>query len=270
MNLSEPVIPSDIPAEKLPALLRNWHFGSKARRHLSRRRFLEVAALLDGAPPGRALDAGCGWGYGLFLLGRRGFSPYGIDIVQDDFPAARRIASANALDASLVGADLGALPFAGGSFAAVTAVETIEHVFAEDRARAFREASRVLVPGGVLSLSTPNRRSIVERGKRVIVRFPRLKRLFPGMCYPAGRVTREHYHPYRYHEPVKESDLRLMLEEAGFDVTLMKTIIFVWKSVPDALFPLSRLVESALERAPLVRDMASTLVVRAVKVRGGE
>jgi 2-polyprenyl-3-methyl-5-hydroxy-6-metoxy-1,4-benzoquinol methylase len=265
VSVPEPVIPGDIPPRELPALLRNWHLGSRARRHLSRRRFHGVASLVAGAPKGRALDAGCGWGYGLFLLGRMGFEPFGIDIVQDDFAAARRIASANALDVALAGADLGALPFAAGSFSAVTAVETIEHIFEEDRMSAFREAWRVLVPGGVLALSTPNERSIVERGKRLIVRFPFLKRLFPGMCYPAGAVPRERYHPYRYHNPVPPSALRRMLEEAGFRVTLMKTIIFVWKNAPDALFAPARLVESALERAPLARGFASTLVVRAVK-----
>jgi 2-polyprenyl-3-methyl-5-hydroxy-6-metoxy-1,4-benzoquinol methylase len=265
VKIPEPVIPGDIPPAELPALLRNWHLGSKARRHLSRRRFYEVTSLLDRSG-GRALDAGCGWGYGLFLLGRRGFEPFGIDIVQDDFPAARRVASANALDVALAGADLGALPFVEGSFAAMTAVETIEHVFEEDRMSALREAWRVLVPGGVLALSTPNERSIVERGKRLIVRFPLLKRLFPPMCYPAGAVPRESYHPYSYHKPVPPEALRRMLEDAGFEVAAVKTVIFVWKSVPDALFAAARLVETALERAPFVRSLASTLVVSAIKV----
>jgi len=269
VNIPEPVIPGDIPPAELPALLRNWHLGSKARRHLSRRRFYEVTSLLD-RPGGRALDAGCGWGYGLFLLGRRGFEPFGIDIVQDDFPAARRVASANELAVALAGADLGALPFVGGSFAAMTAVETIEHVFEDDRMSALREAWRVLAPGGVLALSTPNERSIVERGKRLIVRFPFLTRLFPAMCYPAGAVPRERYHPYSYHNPVPPAALRRMLVDAGFKVAAMRTILFVWKNVPDALFAPARLLEAALERVPLVRGLASTLVVSAVKVERSE
>jgi ubiquinone/menaquinone biosynthesis C-methylase UbiE len=266
MNVLEPIIPGDIPACELPDLLRNWHLGSKARRHLSRRRFRDVASLVADAPAGRALDAGCGWGYGLHLLRSRGFEPYGIDIVQNDFAAGRRIACANGFEPAFAGADIGALPFVASSFSAITAVETVEHIFAPDRMRAFEEARRVLVRGGVLALSTPNYHSIVETGKRFIVRFPVFKRLFPGMCYPVGEIERERYHPYRYHRPIAPAELRRMLEKAGFQVTVAKTIIFVWKNVPDAFFPLARMIERVLEGTPLVRRLASTLVVRALKV----
>ncbi|MCX5754341.1 MAG: class I SAM-dependent methyltransferase, partial [Candidatus Krumholzibacteria bacterium] len=83
--LAEPVIPAGIPDDRFPDLLRNWFLGSRARSYLSRRRYREVTGLLRGTPGGRALDAGCGWGYNLFLLAREGMSPVGIDIVQDDF-----------------------------------------------------------------------------------------------------------------------------------------------------------------------------------------
>ena len=265
MKTREPIIPGDIPRDAMPDLLRNWHLGSKARRHLSRRRFLEVAGSLPSGAGKRALDAGCGWGYNLFLLAARGFAPCGIDIVQNDFPAARRVASANGLTPLLAGADMSALPFAPGSFAAVTAVETIEHVYEPDRIDALREAARVLSSGGALALSTPNYYSIVETGKRFIVRFPALKRFFPGMCYPAGRVGRDEYHPYRYHKPVPPRQLRAALEAAGFEVERMRAIIFIWKNVPDFLFPFMQPLEWILESIPLVRNLASTLVVLARK-----
>lgn len=261
----EPVIPADIPAERYPDLLRNWYLGSKARAYLSCRRFRVVAGLVRGAAKGRALDAGCGWGYNLYLLAREGFAPYGIDIVQNDFAAARSIAAANGYEASLAGADLGALPFASNSFEAVTAVETFEHIYESDRMAAMSEARRVLAPGGTLALSTPNYYSLVETGKRVIVKFPVLKRFFPPMCYPAGAVSRAEYHPYRYHKPAPRGEIRAALERAGLRVTEVRTIIFVWKNVPDPLFPLARFVESILERLPLVRSLGSTLVVAARK-----
>jgi 2-polyprenyl-3-methyl-5-hydroxy-6-metoxy-1,4-benzoquinol methylase len=263
MSVPEPIIPRDIPEEKMPGLLRNWHLGSRARRYLSRRRFQAVTGLLEGTERGRALDAGCGWGYNLFLLARAGFTPVGIDIVQDDFYAASAIARANGFDPNLVGADLSVLPFVSGSFAALTAVETFEHIYEPDRMSALREAGRVLAPGGMIALSTPNYRSIVETGKRFIVRFPIFKRLLPPMCYPAGTIERREYHPYRYHKPMPASTLATMLEEAGFAVLKSEPIVFVWKSVPDALFPLARFFESILERIPLVRSLASTLVVVA-------
>jgi SAM-dependent methyltransferase len=221
--------------------------------------------MLRGTPRGRALDAGCGWGYNLFLLARAGMEPVGIDIVQNDFLAARRIAEANGYEALLAGADVSALPFAPATFAAVAAVETFEHVYELDRASAAREAWRVLRPGGALAISTPNYYSIVETGKRVIVRWGFLKRCFPTMCYPAGSVRRADYHPYRYHKPAPRGEIVRLLEAAGFRVERVRTIIFIWKNVPDSLFPVARFVESILERAPLVRNLASTLVVLARK-----
>lgn len=262
----EPVIPAGIPDDRFPDLLRNWFLGSRARSYLSRRRYREVTRLLRGTPRGRALDAGCGWGYNLFLLAREGMEPVGIDIVQNDFFAARRIASANGYEALLAGADISALPFAANTFTAVTAVETFEHIFEPDRAATAREAWRVLRPGGALAISTPNYHSIVETGKRVIVRAGALKRVFPPMCYPAGgSVRREDYHPYRYHRPAPRSEIASLLADAGFRVERARTIIFIWKNVPDPLFPLARFVESILERLPLVRGLGSTLVLLARK-----
>jgi 2-polyprenyl-3-methyl-5-hydroxy-6-metoxy-1,4-benzoquinol methylase len=265
MKIPELVIPPDIPQDELPDLLRHWYLGNRARRYLSKRRFQAVTELLCGGIRGRVLDAGCGWGYHLFLLARAGYTPFGIDIVQRDFPAARAIAWANSYDAQLAGADVSALPFASSAFAAVTAVETLEHVFEPDRMNALREALRVLAPGGIIALSTPNHVSIVETGKRFIVKFPVLKRLFPTMCYPAGRIDRGTYHPYRYHQPVPAAKLRTMLTEAGFTAVSMRAIIFVWKNVPDPLFPLARYLESILEHIPLVRSLGSTLIVSAKK-----
>jgi 2-polyprenyl-3-methyl-5-hydroxy-6-metoxy-1,4-benzoquinol methylase len=261
---AEPGIPDGIPAERYPDLLRNWFLGNRARAYLARRRFHEVTGLVRGAE-GRALDAGCGWGYNLFLLSREGLAPVGIDIVQDDFLAARMIARENGYEAMLVGADLAALPFAAGSFAAVTAVETFEHIYEDDRRAAVREVWRVLEPGGALALSTPNYGSIVEAGKRSLVRLGLLKRLFPAMCYPAGHVRREEYHPYRYHKPAPRRDVEALLEEAGFRIERVSTIIFVWKNVPDPLFGAARAIERLLERIPLLTRLASTLVVLAKK-----
>jgi len=265
VKIREPIIPGDIPGGKMPDLLRNWHLGSKARRHLTRRRFLSVTGSLPSGVGSRALDAGCGWGYNLFLLAARGYRPYGIDIVQNDFYAARAIASANGYESPLAGADMSALPFAAGSFAAVTAVETIEHIYEPDRPAALREVARVLAPGGLFALSTPNFDSIVETGKRIIVRLPALKRCFPSMCYPAGEVRREEYHPYRYHKPVRSAELRAALVEAGFTVERARTLIFVWKNAPDFAFPVLLALEWILESIPLVRGLASTLLVVARK-----
>ena len=267
MKVPEPVIPGDIPEDRIPSLLANWHFGSRARRHMCRRRFVAVSRILCGRGGGRVLDIGCGWGYNLFLLGSIGFDPVGIDIVSNDFLAAQRIADANDTALHLTQADASELPFEDGSFDAVTSVETFEHIYARDRVRAVREIIRVLKPGGILSMSTPNFYSLVERGKRLLVRVPFLKRLFPPMCYPAGEISKTAYHPYSYHLPVRRPELVDLLTENGFEGVETRTIIFVWKNVPDFLFPFARCMEAVLERLPVLNRLGSTLVMTARKPR---
>ena len=265
MKVPEPIIPKDIPPENFPSLLRNWHLGSKARRHLSRRRFATATGLLGKGAGGRSLDVGCGWGYNLYLLHKAQFEAFGIDIVQNDFPAASQIAKANGYNVNLICADVSNLPFQASTFEAVTAVETFEHIYVPDRRKTIREIARVLTEGGVLALSTPNYSSLIETGKRLLVRLPFLKRLFPSMCYPVGEVRREDYHPYRYHRPEPAGKLRTMLEEGGFTVVEMRRILFVWKNTPNFFFPVCRFIESILEGMPVLYRLGSTLVVYARK-----
>jgi len=269
MSVPEPVIPGDIPEERVPSLLRNWFLGSAARRYLSRRRLITVTGMLPRPGGGRALDVGCGWGYNLFLLRDAGYAPVGIDIVQNDFVAASMIAGANGYGIDLVGGDMSSLPFGPDRFDAVTAIETMEHVFYPDRIEAIREVARILGPGGDFVFSTPNYFSLVETAKRIVVRFPLLKRMLPTMCYPVGDVSREDYHPYSYHRPARLKEFQALLDDAGFDIIEVRRIIFIWKSVPDMLFSACRAIESFLERLPLISRLGSTLVVSARK-RVGE
>ncbi len=266
MSAPELVVPGDIEPERFPPLLGNWYLGSRARRHLSRRRFETVTGLLGRRWGGRALDIGCGWGYNLYLLHRAGFEAFGIDIVANDFLAARRIAGANGYPAVLACADVSDLPFPDAVFSAATSVETFEHIYCADRRRAVSEIARVTAPGGFVALSTPNYHSLVERGKRFIVRTPILKKFFPAMCYPVGEVPREDYHPYRYHRPVPAAVLVHLFEESGFEVVETRTILFVLKNVPDVLFPLCRFFESVLERLWGIRRLGSTLIILARKI----
>jgi SAM-dependent methyltransferase len=116
--------------------------------HVSRYAF---AASLSVA--GGALDIGCGAGYGTAILAAGARSAAGIDIATEAIAYARRhysqpnlwFASASAL----------ALPFSSARFGLVVAFEVIEHL--ADYRRMLEEAARVLAPGGLLVVSTPNR-----------------------------------------------------------------------------------------------------------------
>ncbi|MBK7951397.1 MAG: class I SAM-dependent methyltransferase [Deltaproteobacteria bacterium] len=94
------------------------------------------------------LDLGCGTGYGAAELAAGGLRVIGLDRVR---PAAR----ARGAGADFVVGDLTRLPFADASVEAVVSFQVIEH-FADPRPY-LAELARILAPGGLLLVSTPNR-----------------------------------------------------------------------------------------------------------------
>lgn len=98
------------------------------------------------------LDAGCGTGYGMALLASGGAaSVSGVDIDPDAVAeAGERFGDPSAVTRG----DLLDLPFGDASFDVVVCFEAIEHV--ADGARTLGELHRVLRPGGVLLVSSPN------------------------------------------------------------------------------------------------------------------
>jgi SAM-dependent methyltransferase len=93
----------------------------------------------------RVLDLGAGAGYGSRLLRGAGARVVAVDLAGE---AARRAAPAARASAQ-------ALPFRDGCFEAVVCFEMIEHVAEPERV--VDEIARVLAPGGVALVSTPDR-----------------------------------------------------------------------------------------------------------------
>jgi SAM-dependent methyltransferase len=102
----------------------------------------------------RVLDAGCGLGFGSFLLAQSAASVAGVDIN----PVAIGYAKARYLhpNLSFSEANACALPFAAQSFDLVASFEVLEHLPPERTSDYLGELQRVLAPGGTLILSTPN------------------------------------------------------------------------------------------------------------------
>lgn len=113
-------------------------------------RYRWAASLAAGR---RVLDAGCGTAYGTSMLGRAGATEVvGVDIAVAVLDSARPGMPDNV---RLEPGDLNDLPFPDGGFDLVVCFEAIEH-FA-DPFSVLDELTRVLAPGGVLLVSSPNR-----------------------------------------------------------------------------------------------------------------
>ncbi len=99
----------------------------------------------------RLLEVGAGEGYGAALLAER--APAVLALDYDALAIAHLARRYPELAAAR--ANLAALPVAGGSVDTVVSLQVIEHVW--DHPQFVAECARVLRPGGLLMLSTPNR-----------------------------------------------------------------------------------------------------------------
>jgi len=106
---------------------------------------------------GRLLEVGCGEGRGIEKM-LAGITSYtAIDKIETAIAALR----ARFPQAHFVSGHLPPLPFKDGQFDAVVTFQVIEHI--ENDRLFLAEVHRVLAPGGVLLLTTPNRRQSLSR-----------------------------------------------------------------------------------------------------------
>jgi SAM-dependent methyltransferase len=129
------------------------YYGSQATIKNLRKQYLEfvepLARIYPGAP---VFDAGCGRGEWLELMQDLRFEPHGCDL-DDGMLAACHEKGLQAKNEDAI-STLCSLP--SESHAVITAFHVVEHISFDDLRRFISEAHRILKPGGVLILETPN------------------------------------------------------------------------------------------------------------------
>jgi O-antigen biosynthesis protein len=104
----------------------------------------------------RVLDAACGEGYGSRLLSAVASSSIGVDIDASAVAhATERYGDGDRV--RFLSGSCSALPLADASVDVVVSFETIEHLVATDQSKMLAEFARVLTPGGLLIISSPNK-----------------------------------------------------------------------------------------------------------------
>lgn len=147
------------------------------------------------AGQGRLLDVGCSTG--LFLARARAI---GFEVAGVEFSAASAQFARDHFDIAVTDGDIAALDCAPESFDLLTMFDVIEHV--RDPAADIAAAHRLLRPGGLFILSTPN-----------------LDGLFPMLSQPLAQTLGYWPHPeppwHLYQFSVRT--LSAMLEKRGFE-----------------------------------------------------
>lgn len=108
----------------------------------------------DGA---HVVDLGCGRGEWLELLGEHGFSAQGVDL-DDEMLVSCRDRGLNVQMADALSFTKG---LADESVTVVSGLHLVEHIAFEDLQSLVEESLRVLKPGGLLILETPNPENII-------------------------------------------------------------------------------------------------------------
>jgi ubiquinone/menaquinone biosynthesis C-methylase UbiE len=126
---------------------RGYVNGRRRKLRTAAVRLSRIAGLLDTAQP-KLLDIGCSLGYTVEAGSRLGWDAHGVDINDEMVDLCQK----RGLNCRRVSED--GLPYPDDCFDAVTAWHVIEHV--PDVLETLREWSRVLKPGGILAMETPD------------------------------------------------------------------------------------------------------------------
>ncbi|HEX8616722.1 MAG TPA: class I SAM-dependent methyltransferase [Thermoanaerobaculia bacterium] len=131
----------------------NWTQQDIARMIAGTRSDFEVLPVLRREIPAgaRVLEAGCGLGQWVIVLRELGIKAFGVDYVADALRTSVRHRSAPSV---VTCGDINRLPFADGTFEAITSFGVVEH-FWRGPAALIAEMVRVLAPGGTMFLSVP-------------------------------------------------------------------------------------------------------------------
>jgi 2-polyprenyl-3-methyl-5-hydroxy-6-metoxy-1,4-benzoquinol methylase len=163
--------------------------------------YYKVEELIESYPQDKAvaLDIGCGNGFDTIKLLKKSSQVTGLDVenfVREEYRGYFKFVLGDGVT----------MPFRKSSFDLITCWEVIEHV--KDPKQFLKEIFRILKPGGVLFLSTPNR---LRLSNRLINLYKKIEYPYVlGKDKDVGDIV--HLREYTL------EDLTLLVKNAGFSV----------------------------------------------------
>ncbi len=157
---------------------------------------------------GKVIEAGCGLGRYVFYLKKLGIDIEGIDFSEKAIEKLN--ATKTDIDPSVkfVQGDVTALPYEDNSLSGYISLGVVEH-FIEGPQKAIAEAYRVLRPGGIAIITTPNKSFYV----RYLKSKSKVKKLIKKMI--GRKIVNSPFFQYEY----TPNQLKCFCEEQGFYVS---------------------------------------------------
>lgn len=219
-----------------------WGWAGVAGRLRSERRAAMYVSEGRLGPGRKALEIGCGTGVFSALLARSGADLTAVDLSPE--LAAKARANNPAANINFLVMNVEKLGFPDGHFDCVCGSSVLHHL---NLARALPEMLRVLKPGGAFVFTEPN---MLNPQIMLQKNIPPLKRLMGD-------------------SPDETAFFRWnivgTLRGAGFAAAAARPFDFLHPWVPGALAPAADRFGSLLERVPLLREIAGSLLITATK-----
>jgi ubiquinone/menaquinone biosynthesis C-methylase UbiE len=220
---------------------RVWGWGTPAGKRRAFRRahlLIEFGSLHEGA---RVLELGCGTGVFTNYFAQTGATIHALDISWD---LLRRVAFHGAGHVDLILGDAEELSFPAESFDAVVGSSILHHL---NYHHALREAHRVLKTGGRLAFAEPN---MLNPQIAIQKNIPFIKKLL-GDSPDEGAFVRW--------------TIARVLRKVGFSDVQVFPYDFLHPLVPKSFVSVVERIGMFVERVPVVREIAGSLIITAQK-----
>ena len=223
-----------------------WNWSTPAGEVRARRRAELIMTACRLGATDHALELGCGTGLFSRMFARTGCRLTAVDVSEPLLEHARRQLTARQV--SFQQHDAEALPHAAGSFDVVLGSSVLHHL---DLSLALGEAFRVLRPGGRFAFAEPNYLNPQIAAERLIPPVRRWVGASPEeTAFVRWPLTRR-------------------LERMGFTDVAITPFDFLHPAVPAGAVRFVSRFGKAIERWPVLREIAGSLLIQATKPADG-